>query len=392
MSAVKDSPGMAKLNSRTRVILAALTAAAMLFLYNRQWIDAENLALGPENQGAFEQWNGQRITAWRPADIMELVGARKQSNQISSKNIVWLGNSQLHAINQYKRDDHLAPYWLVKTAACSDCIAPLGISLPNANLQEHLVLTEYVLHRIPVSLIILNLVFDDLREDGLRQELAPLLTPDVRQALQATGIGREMLKPFSEQDEIKDLEKTGGLHGFAQAMLEDRLDRALGTIVPLWADRANLRNRLLVDLYEWRNLVFGIKPSTIRRVIPARYERNMQAFEEILAVARKSNIPLLVYVAPIRSDVQLPYDVSAYRGWVAGLERKARQDGFMLLNLEGLVPNHLWGSIRREDVDFMHFQGPGHKLLADRLLPEIKRLMSVQAVDAVTRQPESDSR
>jgi hypothetical protein len=69
---------------------------------------------------------------------------------------------------------------------------------------------------------------------------------------------------------------------FAQKSLEDRLDAGLGAIWPLWRDRENLRARALTDLYLLRNEALGIKRTTIRRMIPARYERNMVAFKQFL--------------------------------------------------------------------------------------------------------------
>lgn len=168
-------------------------------------------------------------------------------------------------------------------------------------------------------------------------------------------------------------EKTGALHGFAQEYFEDRLVKVLGAALPLWADRANLRNRVMVDLYELRNWVFGIKPSTTRPMIKPRYARNMAAFEALAQHLRASGTPLLVYIAPIRQDVKLPYEIAAYQRWIAVIEQLSGVHGFRFLNLEHLVPDNLWGSIRNDDVDFMHFQGPGHKILADRLLLEIEQ-------------------
>jgi hypothetical protein len=48
--------------------------------------------------------------------------------------------------------------------------------------------------------------------------------------------------------------------------------------------------------------------------------------------------------------------------------------GAIALNLERLVPNELWGSYHAEDVDFMHFRGKGHELLAQALLPQVAYL------------------
>jgi hypothetical protein len=133
---------------------------------------------------------------------------------------------------------------------------------------------------------------------------------------------------------------------------------------------------LFADLYDARNWTLGITPSSVRRIIKPRFERNMHALEALVGHLRRSAIPLLVYIAPIRQDISLPYEVEAYQRWIGRIERMASERGFRFVNLERLVPADRWGSIHNDDVDFMHFQGPGHKLLADTLRPEIERLLA----------------
>jgi len=366
-------------NPLMRLGLAMLVAFTLLWIYSRQKVDAENAALGEENHAAFEIWNGRRFTAPRPQEIVDLVGGVVASpprvGALPATTILWLGNSQLHTINQYRSGEHLAPYWLAETAGCGGCLLPLGISLPNANLQEQLVLTQYVLSRIPVKLVVLKLVFDDLREDGLRLELEPMLDTAVRRALSESPAGREILENWNERHTQGDTgeKKPSGLEGFAQRHLEERLD-TLFSVFPIWAERGAMRSRLMLDLYLLRNWAFGISPSSVRRMIPARYDRNRRAFDAIVAATRRAGVPLIVYIAPIRSDMAIPYDIDAYRRFIGEIEAKAASDGFAFLDLQSLVPNDQWGSYVAENVDFMHFQGNGHKLLAGALLPYVDKL------------------
>jgi hypothetical protein len=54
--------------------------------------------------------------------------------------VLWLGNSQLHYINyinQSRAGGYVAPFWLRKASACPAATILLGVSLPNASLQEH---------------------------------------------------------------------------------------------------------------------------------------------------------------------------------------------------------------------------------------------------------------
>jgi hypothetical protein len=208
-----------------------------------------------------------------------------------------------------------------------------------------------------------------------------MLSTEVRQSLGQSDIGAALIKNWDGKSRAGvGADKTKALEGFAQKYVEEQLVDGLAALVPLWAERPHLRSRLFADLYDARNWALGITPSTVRRVIRLRFERNMHALEALIEYTRKADIPLLVYIAPIRQDVALPYEVEAYRRWIADVERMAAERGFRFLNLERLVPPHQWGSVRKDDIDFMHFQGSGHKLLADALQPEVQRLLAREQV------------
>jgi len=107
-------------------------------------------------------------------------------------------------------------------------------------------------------------------------------------------------------------------------------------------------------------------------MIKPRYERNMMALEAMLEDCHEKGIPVLMYVAPIRQDITLPYDVDAYHRWKQDLQNLAKQYSARYRDFDALVPGYLWGTYHENDVDFMHFQGEGHKLLAE----EVQRSMA----------------
>jgi hypothetical protein len=147
-------------------------------------------------------------------------------------------------------------------------------------------------------------------------------------------------------------------------------------VFPLWAARPFLRGQFLDDLYWSRNWILGITPSTVRKPILPRYDRNMQALEAMLADLERHHIPVVGYIAPIRHDLPIPYEVASYDSWKGEVITLAGKYGVTVLNLENLVPNDEWGSYHNDDVDFMHFQGSGHILVADALRPTVFRLLS----------------
>src|SRR5437016_5229227 len=184
------------------MLVAGAIALAGLALYDKR-INGETFALDPTVTLSTENWKGVLFTAPSVAEIKTLIAHSGGQQPIEGKckplSILWLGNSQLHFINQYAQGDHVAPYWLRQAAPCPDTTVPLGVSLPNANLQEHYILASYVTTRLPIRLIILELCFDDMREDGLREEFHDFLDISDRERLARNPVGRDVVQSADEQ-------------------------------------------------------------------------------------------------------------------------------------------------------------------------------------------------
>jgi hypothetical protein len=360
-----------------RLLVALLVMLLAATLYTRNKIDAENFALGKENVHTSEQHRGVTFTGSAIGEIKTIVDRAETCPGGHARRVMWLGNSQLHTVNQYRRGQHLAPYWLRESAKTPDCFWPNGLSLPNASLQEYLALTAYVTSATRIDAAVLSLVFDDLREDGLRADFSALMTGPMRASLAASEAGRDILARF-EKDRARAQggeEENQGLEGFVQKRFEDSLTVALGQFVPLWAERPNLRALLMTDLYYLRNFVLRIQPTSVRKQIPARQARNMAALEATLQQLRNQGIPIILYIAPIRQDASLPYDLAEYSRWKQAVAALAARYDAQLLNLEAIVPAAMWGTYHADDVDFMHFQGDGHRLLAQALAPALRKAM-----------------
>lgn len=98
----------------------------------------------------------------------------------------------------------------------------------------------------------------------------------------------------------------------------------------------------------------------------------MAAVEAQLSEARDKHVPVVAYIAPIRNDVPHPYNSVEYARWKSVGEPLAHKYGATFINHENLVPGGLWGSYHGDDIDFMHFQGTGHQLLAKAVLPYVE--------------------
>lgn len=109
----------------------------------------------------------------------------------------------------------------------------------------------------------------------------------------------------------------------------------------------------------------------------------MSALSSILQSAKKSNIKVILYISPIRSDVDIPYDEKEYKEFKEELLAISKKYNFNLENLEDLVPGKFWGykdstSVDGQpELDFMHFNSTGHTILADTLYSITKKQITV---------------
>lgn len=314
--------------------------------------------------------NGQRIHCSDSRDANECITGAKARHAVAS--VLWLGNSQVHAVNQLKIGATNSPPLLFERLIETK-LDLVTFSQPNANLQEHLVLFEYLKRQLPVKVLILPVVFDDTREDGLRKEVADFLgDAQVNVALSGTPIGLRILNT-NKPVPVENSKDTAGISDTIQERVERGLNAWLADTSALWAARPEIRGQIFTNLFILRNALLGIKPTSKRRIILSRYQDNLSALESILMSAAKDGIAVVLYVVPLRSDVEVPYvagEYSKYKTEVQSLAKKYHMD---FLNLENLVPPALWGTKESTDggegqeLDFMHFQSGGHKLLADRL-------------------------
>jgi hypothetical protein len=155
---------------------------------------------------------------------------------------------------------------------------------------------------------------------------------------------------------------------------EDYLESNLSVLSDAWKRRSELRGKVFVSLYRSRNWLFGITAQSVRRKIPARYTKNLDAFRGCLQLASDNSVRTIVYVAPLRNDVPIPYDRDEYAAFKTDVRRLCFEfSAVRFEDLESVVPNSLWGtkaSTGGPDVveyDFMHFQAAGHCVLADRV-------------------------
>jgi len=333
----------------------------------------DELALGDETSSYYARIDGQAVHCKDYDDSLQCIESYKKTSKQDV--VLWLGNSQVHSINQMKPGDETAAPILHRSLRNYQKYF-MTFSQGNANLQEHYVLFEYLSAQLPISTLVLPVVFDDMRETGIRSTIKNVFTEkSVVEKLEETKIGSSLLASSGEQDMAGN--DMAALEDTIQEKSENFFNTRLESAWKIWADRASLRGEVFYSLYVFRNWLFGINPSSIRKMIPGRYDLNRRALHTILKSANKQGIYVLLYIVPLRNDVKIPYDLEQYKSFKNDIKTMAENFNARFVNIENLVPFNFWGSkastsvSEGQELDFMHFQVGGHKLLADTIKREL---------------------
>lgn len=298
------------------------------------------------------------------------------SIQLDRETILFLGNSQTHSINQWEEGQVNYPEILSNQTESHNILAN---SLPNANLQEFHLIANWWMDTINIHQLVIPVFMDDLREDGLRKDFVPAILASDFELPRGKDINDKINRDLDEirrpiaESAIEGGQKSEWLT--PQDKVERRLNDALGKCSEVWRNRPNARGDFFLTLYRLRNTIFGINASTKRNMIPTRYEANMNALVALLQSCREREVDVLLYIPPIRTDVEVPYDLAEYAAFKEQVQRIARQNNVCFENLEGIVPGPLWGlkggttTGVEPELDFMHFQAEGHRILAEALAP-----------------------
>lgn len=318
----------------------------------------EEFAFSEGTQTLYGEVNGVSIHCGDFSDMQKCIKGYK-SNGANQDVVLWLGNSQLHAINQIKSNDKTAAMVLHEELN-QQLKYLLTFSQANANLSEHHVLFQELIEELHVTTLILPVFFDDMREYGVRETI---LKGYQNQNVEI----KESIIEFRGINQNNDVESFSGK---IQKSVEEYLDLKIGEGWSVWNNRVELRGQVLGGLYSLRNEILGINASSIRHKIPGRYLLNLNHFIEILKLANENEIEVLVYIPPLRNDEKIPYSVEEYRDFKKEIQSISKKNNALFFNFEDVVPNELWGNKKSTsldgggEIDFMHFQAEGHNLLA----------------------------
>lgn len=285
--------------------------------------------------------------------------------------VLCVGNSQTHSLNQYQKGQNNYVEMLAQSLDSSktDVIAT---TLPNANLQEMYLIYSYWKKKLPIKYMLIPAFLDDMREDGLREIL---LSGLVKQKYRiesnsetAKNLNAELAKmkvPVSNENNAETADLS------VQERVEKHINDYLDDTWPLWNNRSTLRGDFFIALYEMRNKLLGINANTKRKRIPAKYQKNRTAFIDMMEELQKDGVKVIVYIPPLRKDVEPPYEAADYSTYIAEITTlTAKYPNVTFLNLDNVVPGNQWGLTQmglkgkgKQQTDFMHFQYGGHQQL-----------------------------
>ena len=340
-------------------------------------IKYDELALGKENKTVMAIVEGKKVHCSGIFDYNSCL-EDYETNINKLPVLLWLGNSQLHAINQYNDGDETAAAKLHRKLK-NDNIYALTFSQANASLQEHYLLLAYLLDQFPIKSLILPVVFDDMREDEIRPDNKKILkNQSTLKKIRKSLTGRRIIDRLNQTDLAGNKSEISNYK--TEKEFENLLDRKLNEIWPIWSKREILRNKLFSKLYTFRNSILGINASSTRKMIKGRYIKNIDAYKDIINLALENKLKVLVYIAPIRNDIKIPYDLNEYNIFKKEIENIAKKNKINFVSFENVVPPEFWGNKsstnfqKKKEVDFMHFQSKGHSFLADYVYLELSKL------------------
>jgi len=378
---MKDS-GSPMLRVLAFALAVACGVAADWWLFSGQPKDFAAAGLGintTSNEASFHA-GSRRVICLSIEDLDRCLRSLPPSS--TRKRLLWIGWSQLYAINDYHAGDRTGPALLADRLDASG-VDLIVIAMPNINPREALVVYEYLRPRLNLAGVIVPAWLQGMKQEGIRPTWAAALAdPAVRSALAALPSGGAILDSVAPQ--AKSAQEIGQQHlaqdtRTTQERVEQRLVAGLTNHLAPWRVRSQAQGEIKLMLLagkeqvlRLRNLVLGTRAQNWINVIPpVRYAINMEAFTDLVSAARHDGLPVLVYAPPRPVGKRFPFDPTVYAAFKSDSERIARQHDASFANIENTVADDVWGEADNGAgeivTDHSHFTAAGHRQMSDAL-------------------------
>jgi hypothetical protein len=379
-AALRDARGQISAAARITAfaVAVALGLCAVWWLFSGEQQDFAAAGLGVNTTVHEDSLHdgSRRVICSGLDDLDRCLSALPPSG--TRKRVLWLGWSQLYAINDYHPGGRTGPALLAHELDPHG-IDLVAVAMPNINPREELLVYEYVRRRITLSGLIVPAWLQGMKQEGIRPSWAAALAdPAVRGALAALPSGPSILAANAQEAKSAQeiAQKTAQEPAqTTQQRVEGWLVAQLDALFPLWRLRGEAQGRIKLALLDGkeqvlrlRNLLLGTRAKNWVNVIPpARRAINMQALTDLVGAARRDGLPVLLYVPP-RSRREFPFDPAVYAAFKADAEQLAHASGASFANIEDSVADGVWGKIDNGAgelvTDYSHFTAVGHRQMA----------------------------
>ena len=227
------------------IILAACASLTLVSMHAGSPDDYKNLAITTENEFKFTDLRHKKVHCQDAVDWQICFDAYSVDGKDNDL-IIWLGNSQLHTINNYVAGQSPSSY-LLHTELSKNKRWLITLSQPNANLIEHLLILCHLQARYPIKEVLLSLVFDDFRETGIRPSLSKLaIDPKIELCFERSvgSDGLALLKLARPSKEKSTPQKQAASENDSEYLhgLENHLDLLVSRALPFWEKRGSTQS------------------------------------------------------------------------------------------------------------------------------------------------------
>ena len=286
----------------------------------------------------------------------------------NKKTIFILGNSQTQSVNQLKKNQ---TNLIEITSIALPEYNVISHTMPNMNFQEFWFSLCYWNSKISIDKVLVPVFFDDFRENQVRSDLTNFAVDENFLINGKDFISIKINNKISNENKSENAQNIG-------QVLEIKILDFLNSNFFIWRNRTNIKTNIFVGLYNLRNTIFNIKPTSKRKVIKSSFKNNLKSLINILKFTDEAEISAYLYIPPIRQDYEMPYDLNEYKNFKKQIRDTISYFNGNFKNFETIVPPLLWGNkqstnlSKKTEIDFMHFRFEGHKILSDSLSKFVK--------------------
>ncbi len=357
---------------------------------------ADARGLGMNTVSVVANYKGHQVSdLWEPRHPLMETFEYYRDNGYSIA--LWVGNSQLHAINRISDNDKLAVEWANRISdARNDSLVYLQVSIPNASMNDFL--AYYLSFReqgyIP-DYFIAPITFDDLRETRITRWIIqhiPALSDEMRIAGgQPVSVIEDSLKALASLEANSNPVERNPTAGTPQEKLEMALIDILENHWDGFRNRGNVISAITFHIRTlWLRLQRILQPE-IPRAEPIPRALRDRSFDTITALAsciQADGSQLFLYQPPHRpNEPVFYYQRDEYDSFYETLKTWCDSNQVLYSSFESLVPEEYWGYTNEGYPDVFHFQGYGHQLLGrevDSTLNSFRRNGEVSHMEALT--------